>query len=184
MTGVSVGWRIVAVTVFVGLGVLFGRLLGRRRRDLFNVTGLRNGHIALAVGPSNSADLAALERMLSPDGHLVQIALEGMRPAVDRATGRVRHGSELVCEPSRAPFLPETFDAVILGDPRWVGVLVPLLKPAGVLSLVQAAGRGFGLAANRRRQLSEAGLEIIDSPAVGFSYVVNARRPIQTEAAR
>lgn len=184
MPGISVGWRIVAGTVFVGLAVLLGQLLGRRRRDLAYLTGLRNGHIALAVGPSNSADLEAMERMLSPDGHLVQIALEGMRPAADRATGRVGLGSEVVCEPSRAPFRPETFDAVILVDPGWVGVLVPLLKPSGVLSLVQAAGRGFGLAANRRRQLSEAGLEVIDSPAVGFSYVVNARRPIETEAAR
>ena len=184
MPGISVGWRIVAGAVLVGLGVLFGRWLGWRRRDLVYLTGLRNGHRALAVGSGNIADLAAMERMLSPDGHLVQIAPEGKRPAVDRSADNGRVASSLVCEPSRAPFRPETFDAIILGDPRWVDVLVPLLRPAGVLSLVQAAGRGFRQAANRRHQLSEAGLEVIDSPGTGFSYVVNARRPIKTDAAR
>ena len=87
MPGISVGWRIVAGAILVGLGVLFGRGLGRRRRDLVYLTGLRNGHRTLAVGPSDPADLAAMERMLSPDGHLVEITLESTRPAVYRDAG-------------------------------------------------------------------------------------------------
>lgn len=181
MPGVSVGWRIVAGAILVGLGILFGRRLGRRR-DLFYLTGLRNGHTALVVGPTDAAELAAMERMLSPDGHLVEITLESMRAAVDREGGDGALVSRLGCEPDRSPFRPETFDAVVLADPRWVETLIPLLKPAGVLSLIQAAGPGFRPAANRRRQLSEAGLEVIDSPGMGLSYVVNARRPIRTEA--
>ena len=183
MPGISVGWRIVAGAILVGLGVLFGRGLGRRRRDLVYLTGLRNGHRTLAVGLSDPADLAAMERMLSPDGHLVEITLESTRPAVYRDAGDGALASKLVCEPARSPFRPETFDAIVLSDPRWVEALVPLLRPAGVLSLVQVVGRGFRPAATRRHQLSKAGLEVIDSPGMGFSYVVNARRPIQSKAA-
>lgn len=181
MPGVSVAWRIVAGAILVGLGILFGRRLGRRR-DLLYLTGLRNGHTALAFGHTGAADLAAIQRLLAPDGLLVEIALEATGPVVDRSLGGGRPVTRLVCEPARLPFGPERFDAIILGDPRWVRVLVPLLKPAGVLSLIQVAGRGFRPAASRRRQLSEAGLEVIDSPGMGLSYVVNARRPIRTEA--
>ena len=184
MPGISVGWRIVAGAALVGVGVLLGRGLGWRRRDLLYLTGLRNGQTALAVGPSSVANLAAMARMLSPDGHLVEIILDDMQPVADRNADGVRLTSRLVCEPSRAPFRQETFDAIVLVDPRWVEALIPLLRPAGVLSLVQIAGRGFRPAANRRNQLSEAGLEIIDSPGSSFSYVINARRPIETEVAR
>ncbi len=183
MPSVGVGWRIAAGTVLFGLAFLFGRALGRRRGDLVHLTGLRNGHKALAVGPNDTADLEAMERMLSPDGQLVQITLEGIGPAVDRSEGAGRGATRSICEPSKLPFGPETFDAIILGDPAWIDVLVPLLRPAGVLSLIQAGGRGFGQAAHRRRQLSDAGLEVIDSPGMGLSYVVNARRPIQSEPA-
>ena len=174
-----IDWRIVTGTVQQALAFLFGRAWGRRD-DLVHLTGLRNGHKALAVGPSNSADLEAMERMLSPDGHLVHITSEGLGPAVERSESAGRGASRLVCKPSEAPFRPETFDAIIVGDPGRIDVLVPLLKPAGVLSLVQAGGRGFGRAAHRRSQLSDAGLEVIDSPGMGFSYVVNARRPIES----
>jgi len=184
MLGFSAGCSVVDGAILGGLGLLVGRGLRRRRRDLFYLTGLRNGQIALAVGRYSVKDLAVIEKMLSPGGHLVEIIPEGIEPAPDPNIHGVRLTSGLVCEPSSLPFRPATFDAIVLVDWEWVEVLISLLKPSGVLSLAQNAGRGFSPVATRRRQLSDAGLEVIDSPGVSLSYVVNARRPINSEAAR
>ena len=163
------------------LGLLVGMRASGETAPVHGICVPREASPQRARVERRAAELAAMERMLSPDGQLVQITLEGIAPAVDRSEGAGRGATRSICEPSKLPFRPETFDAIILGDSGRIDELAPLLKPAGVLSLIQAGGRGLGQAAHRRSQLSEAGLEVIDSPGMGFSYVINARRPIQSE---
>ncbi len=217
--------RLLAGLALAGLGLLAGRSLGAKRYALFDLTALRNGHLALAVGPLSDSELTAMARLLSPDGRLVELVTanrpaerfqtnadgpsrrerftpsfegKGLRVRLNRSnpslalpdTGREhdspgsKSASRLVCETAKLPFREGMFDAIALFDCTHLERLISLLKPAGVISLIQTAGPGFRPTAWRKRQLEQAGLEVIDTPGRPFAYVINARRPIYATGAR